>query len=265
MKCSIGPNYLRKNIKRAVVRTALVLLATSAVGAALAGCGGGGEQGLIVLAASSLQDPLTAYGDSFRGAEVRSAFAGSDTLAAQIRQGAAAGVFASADTEYPRELHREGLLEEPVVFAANELVIAVPDASRVSSLADLAGPDVKIVVGTPNVPVGAYTRQVLGALPPAERGKILANVRSEEPAASSIVAKLAGGAADAGFVYVTDVAAATGLRAVRVSERLRPEIAYAAAVVKGSGSPRLAQRWLDGLLRGRGAAELRAAGFLSPP
>ena len=119
-------------------------------------------------------------------------------------------MFASADTDYPAELRRMGLVEQPVVFAANELVIAVPAGGDISAIADLAEPGRKIVIGDPSVPVGSYTREVLQRLPATEREGILANVRSEEPEVSSIVAKLGNGAADAGFVYVTDVRAAGG-------------------------------------------------------
>jgi molybdate transport system substrate-binding protein len=251
---------------RAARRGAAILLLGAVIAAALAGCGGGSAH-LTVFAAASLQNSLTAYGESFPGAEVRSSFAGSDQLAAQIRQGARPDVFASADTSYPARLYREGLVGKPRVFAANRLVIAVPAGSRVSSLADLAKPGTKLVIGDPSVPVGAYTRQVLARLPAGEHRAILANVRSQEPEVSSVIAKLLGGAADAGFVYATDVKAAPPgrLRTIPVPERLRPEVAYAAAVVKGTSQPHLARRYLDGLLSGRGAADLRRAGFLPPP
>ncbi len=247
---------------------ARALLAMAALAAALAGCGGsGGERQLTVYAAASLQKSLTEYAKSFPGVTVRSSFAGSDQLAAQIRQGARPDVYAAADTGYPQQLHRAGLVEKPRVFAANRLVVAVPAGSRVASLADLAKPGVKLVIGDPSVPVGAYTRQVLARLPAGERRSILANVRSQEPEVSSIVAKLASGAADAGFVYVTDARAAPPgrLRTIRLPASLQPDVAYAAAVVRGAPDPALARRWLDGLLAGRGAADLRRAGFLSPP
>lgn len=231
-----------------------------------AGCGGsGGEPELLVFGASSLQEALGEYADSFSGADVRVSFAGSDQLAAQIRQGAGADVFASADTGYPAQLYREGLVERPRPFAANRLVIAVPPDSPVSSLPDLAKPGTKLVIGDPSVPVGAYTRTVLGRLPAAERVAILANVRSEEPEVSSVVAKLEQGAADAGLVYVTDAEAAGGLRTIAIPARLQPDVAYAAAVVKGSGEAPAARRFLAGLLHGAGAADLRRAGFLPPP
>jgi molybdate transport system substrate-binding protein len=244
----------------------LAPLGALAVVSTLAGCGSGGEQQLTVFAASSLQEPLGGYAKSFAGAEIRSSFAGSDTLAAQIRQGAGPDVFAAADAANSAELHREGLVEEPVVFAANELVIAVPKGSEIASIDDLAKPGTSIVIGDPSVPIGSYTRQALARLPASQRAAILANVRSEEPEASAVVAKLDAGAADAGFVYVTDVEAAAGdLKAVPLPARLQPRIAYAAAVVSGSDEQQLAQRYLDGLLEGEGQAELRRAGFLPPP
>lgn len=232
----------------------------------LAGCGGGsGEPTLTVFAASSLTEALGKYGGSFAGAKVRSSFAGSDELAAQIEQGAKADVFASADTGYPAELHREGLVEKPVVFARNRLVVATPEGGTVRSLADLARPGTKIVVGDPSVPVGAYTREVLGRLPASEQAAILENVRSEEPEVTAVLAKVASGAADAGFVYVTDARSVEGrVRTLGLPNNLQPDVAYAAAVVSGSGDPQAARRYLQGLLHGEGAADLRAAGFLPP-
>lgn len=218
-----------------------------------------------MLAASSLTDALEKYGDSFEGAEVRASFAGSDQLAAQIGQGAEVDVFASADTGYPGELHREGLVGEPVVFARNRLVVVVPEGSAVKSLADLERPGTKVVVGDSSVPVGVYTREVLGRLPAAEREAILANVRSEEPEVSAVLAKVVGDAADAGFVYATDArTVADEVRTLPIPAALQPDVAYAAAVLTDSAEPKLARRYLRGLLRGQGAADLQEAGFLPP-
>lgn len=243
------------------------LLPLAALILLLTGCGGGGgEPTLTVLGASSLTEALGRYGGSFEGASVRSSFAGSDQLAAQIQQGAKADVFASADTEYPAQLYREGLAEKPVVFARNRLVVVEPTGGKARSLADLARPGTKIVIGDPSVPVGAYTREVLGRLPAGERAAILANVRSEEPEVSSVLAKVTSGAADAGFVYVTDAKTVAGqVRTVAVPPKLQPDVAYAAVVLTASDELALAHRYLAGLLHGRGATDLREAGFLPPP
>jgi molybdate transport system substrate-binding protein len=228
----------------------------------LAGCGGSGGSGLVVLSASSLEQAIGEYDESFGG--VHGSFAGSDQLAAQIRAGAPADVFASADVEYPRRLYREGLVERPRVFARNRLVIVAASGAGVRSLADLARPGAGVVVGDPSVPVGAYTRALLGRLPAPTRRAILANVRSEEPEASSVLAKVEAGAAEAGFVYATDARAAGDLRTIALPRRLQPDVAYAAAVVRGSDDPVRARRFLAGLVHGRGAEDLRRAGFMAP-
>jgi molybdate transport system substrate-binding protein len=256
-------------------RRALSLLLAGALLAAaiLAGCGsgggdttgGGGSGRLVVLGASSLTEAVTEYGESFEGAEVKTSFAGSDELAAQIQQGAKADVFASADTEYPAELFKEGLVEKPQVFAANELVIAVPEGSDIKSLSDLGKPGVKLVIGDPSVPVGSYTRTVLGRLPAAEREAIMGNVVSEETEVASIVAKLEQGAADAGFVYVTDEKAAEGLEPVSIPAKLQPEVEYGVAVVSSSADKPAAEEFVAGLIEGEGQEDLRTAGFLPPP
>jgi molybdate transport system substrate-binding protein len=247
-----------------------VAVATAAV--AVSGCGGSssGSTGggpLVVSAASSLQRAFTAYGERFDGGRVRFSFAGSDELAAQVRQGVKPDLFAAANTSLPDALHREGLVGRPVVFAGNRLVLAVPAGSRkVGSLADLERPGVTIAIGSASVPIGSYTRGVLGRLPHAAATRILANVRSEEPDVKGIVGKLAQGAVDAGFVYVTDVEATGGaLRAIALPAALKPEAAYGVAVVTGAKHPAQARRFVAGLLRGDGQRALRAAGFEPPP
>ena len=259
----------------------LAVAATVLAGLIVAGCGGGSSSSasteggsgssssgggtLIVLGASSLTEAVTKYGEAFEGAEVKASFAGSDELAAQIQQGAKADVFASADTEYPQELFEEGLVEKPQVFAKNELVIAVPEESDIKSLADLTRPGAKILIGDPSVPVGSYTRTVLGRLPAAQREAIMSNVVSEETEVTSIVAKLEGGAADAGFVYVTDEKAAGGLEPVELEPSLQPDVEYGVAVVKSSGDKPAAKAFVAGLIEGEGQEDLREAGFLPPP
>jgi molybdate transport system substrate-binding protein len=265
------------------VRRSALLGAAAAVLAALvvAGCGGGSSSSwstaggsgngssdggtLIVLGASSLTEAVTKYGESFEGADVKPSFAGSDELAAQIQQGAKADVFASADTDYPQELFAAGLVEKPQVFARNELVIAVPEGSEIKSLADLAKPGVKLVIGDPSVPVGSYTRTVLGRLPAARRAAIMSNVVSEETEVASIVAKLEGGAADAGFVYVTDEKGAEGLEPVELESNLQPDVEYGVAVIKSSDDKSAAEEFVAGLIEGEGQEDLREAGFLPPP
>ncbi|HYF25820.1 MAG TPA: molybdate ABC transporter substrate-binding protein [Baekduia sp.] len=231
--------------------------------ALLGGCGGDDDpDALVVSAAASLTDALRSCAPD--GARLQ--FGGSDELAAQLRQGVEPDVFAAANTTLPQALAAEGLLERPRVFATNELVLAVPaSGAGVGRLADLGRPGVTVVVGAPSVPVGSYTRKVLGRLEPGLQRRVLANVRSEEPDVKGVVGKLVQGAADAGFVYRTDVRATTGrLRAVALPRELQPVVRYGAAVVRGSGAPGPASAFVDDLVRGACAGALREAGFGAP-
>ena len=242
------------------MRRALALLIALA---AVAGCGGGDDGGkLNVSAASSLKQALPDY-----RSDASYSFAGSDELAAQIRAGARPDVFAAANTKLPDALFAAGLVEKPVVFAGNRLVLAVPEgATKVKSIADLERPGVTIAAGAPSVPVGSYTRDVLSRLPPAQAKKILANVKSNEPDVAGVVGKLTQGAVDAGFVYVTDVRATDGmLRAIELPASLQPQVAYAAAVVTGTKHQDEAAKFVSGLLTGDGRAALAKAGFEPPP
>lgn len=249
--------------------TAAVALALC--GGLLAACGDddgsatAGEAGgaLVVSAASSLKQAF----DIYRPTGVTFQFAGSDELAAQIRQGVRPDLFASANTRLPDALHAEGLVGEPVVFAANRLVIAVPAGSdAIRSVDDLASAGTTIAIGSEGVPIGDYTRRVLARLGARQSEAILANVRSEEPDVGGVVGKIAQGAVDAGFVYLTDVEGTGGrLRAVELPERVQPAVAYGIAVVTGAAHPEAARAFVDGLLAGSGAEALRDAGFEPPP
>jgi molybdate transport system substrate-binding protein len=248
------------------VRRAAVAIA--AIAALLADCGSGssGRPQLTVFAATSLKNAFQAYGDSFTPAKVRFSFAGSDELAAQIRQGSTPDVYAAANTKLPQQLFAKKLVERPVVFAANRLVLAVPaGADKVKSLNDVAKPGVAVAVGSPSVPVGSYTREVLARLGPAESKAILKNVKSEEPDVGGVVGKLTQGAVDAGFVYITDVRATKGkLKAIELPARLQPVVQYAAAVAQGTSHAAQARQFIDGLTTGAGRSDLLAAGFTAP-
>jgi molybdate transport system substrate-binding protein len=262
-------------------RGALAVLAVAAIGAA--GCGGdddddddtggsssgSGPTRLVVSAASSMTKALEECGPQFgdeESADVRLSFAGSDELAAQIQQGAPVDAYAAANTKLPDQLHAEGLLEEPVEFATNEFVLAVPKGSDIGSVDDLTKQGTKIAIGSESVPIGSYTRETLAQLPPEEEKAILANVRSNEPDVKGIVGKLTQGAADAGFVYVTDVNAASGeLEAIKLPSELQPQVTYGAGLVTKAKQPELAQRFVDGLTEGACADSLKKAGFGPPP
>ena len=247
-------------------RHALILAAVLPLLAA-AGCGDDDEDAarsgasqLTVSAAASLQGALTECAP-----DAKLQFAGSDELAAQIRQDAPVDVLAAANTKIPDELTAEGKLDDPVEFASNQLVLAVPADSDIQGLDDLEGSGIKLVIGAEGVPVGDYTRTVLGTLPPEQGEAILANVRSEEPDVKGVVGKLTQGAADAGFVYATDVkAAGEDLRAIELPADLEPVATYGAGVVAASEHKDDAQTFVDGLVDGACHDALLEAGFGEP-
>ena len=241
--------------------------------AALAGCGDDEDASepaakprLVVSAASSMTEALMACAKSYPDASVKLSFAGSDELAAQIRQGVPVDVYAAASPELPRELEQEGLLDKPVDFATNQLVLAVPADSGIASIDQLGEPGVKIAIGSDSVPIGSYTRAVLARLPADQEKAVLANVRSNEPDVKGIVGKLTQGAADAGFVYVTDVnAAGDELEAIDLPEKLQPQVTYAGGVVEQAKQPEAAADYVEGLREGPCADALQDAGFGDVP
>ncbi len=251
-----------------MMRTAVLLAVLSL---AVAGCGGGDEDSakprLTVSAATSLTNAFEEYGKAFDDATARFTFAGSDEGAAQIRQGVEPDVYAAADTTLPDQLFEEGLVEKPVKFAGNRLVIAVArERDDIASIEDLAKEDVQLAIGSGEVPVGEYTREVIGHLEPQQGEAILDNVRSEEPDVAGVVGKLTQGAADAGFLYITDVTAAgQDVKAIELPAALQPSVEYEVAVVKGAKEPAAAKAFIDGLLDGPGRDAMRSAGFEPPP
>ncbi len=222
--------------------------------------------------AGAAADPPTVYAAASLAAvlprvapDARIQFAGSNQLALQIEQGAPADVFASASPVYTQQLYREGLVERPRVFATNSLVLAVPRANPagIRSVADLARrPKLKLVVAGAKVPIGLYTREVLKRLGLL---RVLRKAVSQEADVKGIVGKLALGEADAGFVYATDVRAASSrLIAIPLPARSQPSVDYEVAVVEAAGNPDGARELVARLLGADGRRELRRAGFGTP-
>jgi len=205
-----------------------------------------GAAELRVFAASSLTEALQDVAASYRLAhpdtDIDLHFAGSQALAAQIEQGAPADLFISANPAAMARLERAGLVETPRIIAGNRLALAItPEAAgKIRTPADLARPGLLLAIGNPQVPIGAYTRQLLDRLAadPAYGAALVnairTNVVSEENKVKAIVAKLLLGEADAGIVYQSDLQAPSARRLV--SRALpcdsQPLARYPAAVLK---------------------------------
>jgi molybdate transport system substrate-binding protein len=216
------------------------------------------EAGVTVYAAASLTDvfPAIDKGNTY-------SFAGSNALATQITNGAPADVFASANTTLPAQLFASGVVEKPVVFTRNTLVIVVPKSNPadIKSIYDLSKPGTKIDVASPAVPVGSYTLQVLDQM--GLRSSVTANFVSQETDVRNVLTKVQLGQADAGFVYSTDAQTLPGqVTVIKVPAWAQPKIAYAMAVVARSQNKAAAQAFIDKVLSSQGQATMLKYGFL---
>jgi molybdate transport system substrate-binding protein len=212
---------------------------------------------LNVFAAASLTDVLPRIDPA-----ERYSFAGSNTLAAQIQQGAPADVFASANMTLPQQLYAKGLVTKPVVLTRNTLVLIVPTSNPagIHSAFDLRKPGVKLVIAGPTVPVGAYTLQILKNMALSD---VLQNVVSREADVREVLAKVALGEADAGFVYATDARTVPGkVTVLKLPAWAQPKVQYGIAVVTASSNRAAAQAYVTRLLGKTAQAKLAAAGFL---
>ena len=231
---------------------------------------GGGKPTLVVSAAASLKGASRRTGTASTRRTSSAASPGSDELAAQIAPGARPDVFAAANTEAPgRAVRREARREARRLRDQQADDRRAEGARRRSARwPTSAKPGVKLSIGAEGVPVGDYTREVLGGLAArAARGdpgqRALRRPRRGEHRRASCTQ----GGADAGFVYVTDVRREPRRSCARstLPAACEPTVVYAAAVVRGAEHPAQAQAFIDGLLTGAGRAALRAAGFGSPP
>ena len=213
--------------------------------------------GITVYAAASLTDvfPKIDAGPKY-------SFAGSNTLAAQIQQGAPADVFASANTTLPQQLFQKGLCSQPVVFTRNTLVLIVPKSNPagIHSVYDMTRSGIKLDVAASSVPVGSYTRQILKNM---GLTSVLNNVVSNETDVREVLAKVALGEADAGFVYSTDAKTVPGqVTVLTMPAWAQPKVQYGICVVTASQNKTAAQSFVNEVMSKAGQAKLLAAGFL---
>ena len=156
------------------------------------------------------------------------------------------------------------------MFAPTVLVFIGPKSTpgRVRGVADAARGGIKLVIGSDQVPVGAYTRLVLATLSadPAYGAdfarRVLRNVVSQEDNVKSIVNKVALGEADAGFVYRSDVAhgAARHLTELELPEAARVSARYPIAALR-SRHGELANKFVAYVLSPAGQAALKREKF----
>lgn len=228
-----------------------------------ASAAGAPKADLTVLAASSLTNVFktagAAYEKAHPGTKITFSFAGSQELAAQVKQGAPADALVTADTKT-----MDGLKSDtgtPTVIARNRLVIATVEGNpkKVDELKDLADTKLKVVLAAPEVPVGRYSKKILDAQ------KIVVKPVSQEPNVRAVLSKVELGEADAGLVYKTDAATATGkVDAVEIPDAQNAIAAYPAATLKTSKSSEVAAAFVAWLSTPEAQKILQDAGFQKP-
>ena len=229
----------------------------------VAGCGapgGGGGQAqtnITVFAAASLQKPFETMA---RQAHVNATFnfAGSQTLTAQLSQGAQADVFASADTAHMKTVQNAGLIDgSPQTFAHNRLEIAVAKGNpkHIQSLADLARSDIVVVLADASVPAGKYAQQALA------KAGVKVKPASLELEVTAVLTKVALGEADAGIVYVSDVVSSGKVDGVPIPDSQNVLAEYPIAILAGAPNKSAAKMFVDYVMSPSGQAALEQAGF----
>lgn len=253
----------------------LLLAALAMAGIAVASCGGDDAPqtstsgsavagSVVVFAASSLTEAFTAIGAAFQVASPEATvtfnFAGSSDLVTQINEGAPADVYASADDSNMAKLTEAGgNATEPVVAARNtfEIIVAPGNPKGIAGVADLADPDLIVVLCADTVPCGTGAAEVL-----ANAG-VTVTPKSYEEKVKGVVTKVTVGEADAGIVFATDVIAA-GDAAARVPIPADVNVVsnYPIVVTKNAPNAAAAQAFVDFVAGAEGQAILAKYGFL---
>lgn len=228
---------------------------------------------LTVFAAASLTDAFTEIGANFEaanpGVTVTFNFAGSQALSTQIMEGAPADVFASANSAQMEALISGGVIRQdaPQIFLANALVIIVPQGNPagVSGVEDLVNAGLKLVLAAEEVPVGKYSREafdLMGThLGSDFKGRVLANIVSNEDNVRQVVAKVRLGEADAGIVYASDAVSVPELPKIVIPAEMNVTAVYPIAPLTGSSHPELAEAFVEFVLSPEGQAVLQKWGF----
>ncbi len=234
-------------------------------GLVFAGCASSDDTttSLRIAATSSLTEVFNDIGEQFMqdnpDITIAFNFASSSDLALQISQGLPADVFASADVKNMAKVTDAGLLHgQPVAFATNSLEIVVEKGNPlfIDSLAQLASPGLLFVTCPIEVPIGAYTAEVL-----RNAGVTVAPASLEENV-KGILTKVALGEADAGIVYRTDIlAAGNSVTGVPIADNVNVTTKYLVGALRDSQNQDASQRFIIFLSSEQGQKIFSQFGF----
>ena len=220
----------------------------------------------MVFAASSLTEAFTDVATAFNvvnpDVKVTFNFAGSGDLATQISQVAPADVFVSADDTNMKKLADAGeVAGDPVAIARNtfEIIVEKGNPRGIAAVADLANPELVVVLCAETVPCGNGAAKIL------KNSNVTVTPKSLEDKVKGVVAKVTTGEADAGIVFVTDVkAAGDKASGVEIPTDVNAVTNYAMAITKQAANAARAQTFIDFVSGSQGQAILAKYGFLAP-
>ena len=238
---------------------------------------------LIVFAAASLTETLTAIGETYSaenpGVTFRFNFDSSGTLKTQIQEGADCDVFISAgqkqmnqlDSTASADVNTEGLdfvdSDSRVDLLENKVVLCVPEGSdkgidSFDALAEhLKAQDILFCMGNSDVPVGQYTQKILAYYALDEEALAAAGVITYGSNVKEVTTQITEASVDAGVVYCTDAFSA-GLTPVdEATKEMCGQVIYPAAVLKAAPNAEAAKEFLAYLQTDRAATVFEGVGF----
>ncbi|MDD1715613.1 MAG: molybdate ABC transporter substrate-binding protein [Methanolinea sp.] len=233
---------------------------------------------LVIYAAASLTGASPVLKQAFETAnpkyEVTFDLDGTQMLTQKIEQGAKADVFLSASTKYTDRLKSGGYLDNSTVkkFASNYIIIILPasNPAKIESAADLSRDDIRIAMGTEEVPVGINTRQAIERMANASYGQswkdgVFSNVVTFETTEPGVVTKVNLGEVDAGFVYESSYKAAKAgqLKGIVIPKDQNSLQTYTVGILNGSGEVAGASKFVEFLTTAEGQEILADFGFAS--
>jgi molybdate transport system substrate-binding protein len=234
---------------------------------------GGGD--LTVFAAASLTDAFGQMKTDLEAAQpgltITYNFAGSQALVTQLKEGAEADVFASANaTQMKAAIDNGSISGEPETFIHNKLAVITPadNPAGIDFPADLGQDGLRLVLAQADVPVGKYARESLCKMGQntATYGddfvnNVAANVVSEEEDVRDVLAKVELGEADAGIVYVSDANAGKDqVTLIDIPNDVNVIATYPIADVEG-GNAELGDAFIAYVMSPQGQSTLEDYGF----
>lgn len=231
---------------------------------------------LTVFTAASLTGAFGEIGQAYMNEtniSVAFNFDGSQALRTQIENGAYADIFASANKKQMNAVKADGLMNNSsvIIFTNNKLSLIVPKSNpgKISDLADLAKPGLKIVIGTKDVPVGDYAMQIISKLAndstygEGYKEKVLANIISQETNVNYVVTKVALGEADVGFAYISDVTEdlASKIDKVEIPDEYNIIAEYPIGILEDSKYTSESRKFIELVTSSEGKAILEKYGF----